>query len=1129
MADTSFQKGYFFVKGYNDFEEEIPLSGLDITVAPSDGVSFDSSTGKVTVTYNDGFAVLRNVSVFAQYTGKDGIILTDQKTLEVSTIGYPSVIEFGEVKRDGDGGRADGLLTIDELASNKYYVELNVVQDQYGNDLSADDLNDLVTGATKLVTVIPSAVTPIYFGTNVNPFSEKNGKVVVFLTPGNQRPGVGQLMIVGAGGSFEKEIEIFDNPYINTLSVDIPDIYEKEWTDILSFEAVDEYDKDVNIYDFIPAQRTYQGVLNFDDFNDLVTKNTTITASGGATGGTWKVTKDTVKKTYEVKYKPDDAVLSGSIVSFTIMTAGLNTQVKTVRVNERGNAGTVVAQQSAETMNSTDAKVNLNSKVSFKDANGKVMVRTDCYDVYPQFLVNPQVTTDSAIDNKNLTTYWWCVTEEKMPEDGTYAGNYDKDGVIKTAIVAADGESAQNALLANAGNATPSYYVTLLGRVGNAGNYKVLDSKAFRFNYSPAGPRAGEKYTVTAIKSSELLYAKKGSKDTTTIEVMAKNDSGEVYKPDQSKVSLIADAPFTTDGAVVSGDIGSASLPGGDTGTVSVKVYYAGKSVDTVSIPYSNADPVPTSTEVKLKTTTRMGEDWDAATTLKSFTSYSGGVANANMTDGVLVINNVNEFQDRLTAQIKDQYGLSMKSSKVKVNGYEMGDPEVANITTKDEIANFVMTNGSQKIDFELVAGRVTGQSSITTTAATVSKDKVLNEVESWDDLVTTLKDAAAGDIDLVDENGDATTTIKITDDIEATSALVIPAGYTVEVDDGVTLDTAAYRVEVEATAGLTVDGDWYANGAVITVDGDVIVGGDAYLNNCTLQGAGTWNGNALTINLSGCTLKGGTFTGHVVMKDTTKISGSITFNDAQVEVSDSLTVTNKTTVTVDGNTTLDLSDSEITLTGNGKFAEGTDFTGSVTDQAGNEINPSDIVSGDEEAADFARDDAAITAFDRTEITMDDGAAISGDEGKAAILAAVEEADSYPELNLEWTKTVTAIKAEDAPTYVATITWANEDADSTIVTSVTIKREPANYTTDKAILESDTAKSFELSAGTDLSSDAETKIATYVNGNKPDGLQGTWTATASGYDEETGTATLTWSQTGATSVEVTGVSITVAT
>ena len=49
----------------------------------------------------------------------------------VSTIGYPSEIEFGDVKKDGsDPMRKDGRITIAELGSNKYYVELNTVKDR---------------------------------------------------------------------------------------------------------------------------------------------------------------------------------------------------------------------------------------------------------------------------------------------------------------------------------------------------------------------------------------------------------------------------------------------------------------------------------------------------------------------------------------------------------------------------------------------------------------------------------------------------------------------------------------------------------------------------------------------------------------------------------------------------------------------------------------------------------------------------------------------------------------------------------------------------------------------------------------------------------------------------------------
>ena len=710
MKDTNFDEGYCFITGFNDFGEQIALSGLTAQAAPGDSTSYDSATGKVTVKYaNPGYAVVKNVSVFAQYTGADGEILTCQETLEVTSIGYPSHIEFGEVKKDGTP-REDGLITIAELGSNKYYVELDEVQDQYGNDLDAEDLNDLADPAKKLLTIIPTAGSPVFFGTNDTPFSTVNGKVVVFLTAGNGMPGTGALMITGAGGSFSKDITIEDDPYIDEITVDVPDVYEGEWTDEFSFSAVDQYGDEINLYDFAPKSATFTTPLTFSDLNHLTKQSSYIQASDG---GTWEVRNDTVKKTFTVRYKPATTTLAKSMISFTTITAGMNTSVRSVTVGGLGGAAQVAAQTSGINVTNGD-KTNLNSVVSFKDANGKVMVRTDCYDAYPRFLNAPAgINTKSTIDNDDILSYWWTVTEDKIPDTVTnFAGHYDSDGVIEAKAGTVDNSNGTELYVSGqAGMSTPSYYITLLGYDGN--DYKVLDRKTYRFNYSPVSAET-PKYKINAISASTLLYATKNSTHSVTIGVTATNSAGETWKPDQSKITLAADNGFTTDGATVLGK--HATISG--TGSVEVKVYYNSEALGAVSIPYSDAAPVASGTKVKLTTTERMGKDFTADTALTHFTTDSALQANVTMTNGTFKVTNVNDFSDTLEAYVVDQYGRTMTDSKVELDGAAM---KAGTKAAKSE-NNFVITNGSQKIDLTLTAGAGTIKTNAPTTSTSTYK-----------------------------------------------------------------------------------------------------------------------------------------------------------------------------------------------------------------------------------------------------------------------------------------------------------------------------------------------------------------------------------------------------------------------
>ena len=160
------------------------------------------------------------------------------------------------------------------------------------------------------------------------------------------------------------------------------------------------------------------------------------------------------------------------MVTFTIITAGMDTQVISRTVGSRGAAGQVMAQTSAFALED-GGDTNLNSKVSFKDANGKQMVRTDCYPTYPQFLnVAPTgFTPDPSIKDEDIASFWWCVTETKMKDDTAYAGKYDDNGKIEGVAWVDDGDgnvddddagvNSATDLVVSDVNPTPTYYVTV--------------------------------------------------------------------------------------------------------------------------------------------------------------------------------------------------------------------------------------------------------------------------------------------------------------------------------------------------------------------------------------------------------------------------------------------------------------------------------------------------------------------------------------------------------------------------------------------------------------------------------------------------------------------------------------------
>jgi len=912
MKDGNFKEGYFFIKGYNEFDEEINLSGLTLNVAPSDSVSYDSSTGKVTVKYaNPGYAVVKNVSVFAQYTGKNGDIVTCQETLEVTTIGYPSEIEFGDVKKDGTP-RADGRITIAELGSNKYYVELNSVKDQYGNELSAKDLNDLKTAG--FLTVIPDANSPIYFGTNATPFTTKGDKVVVFLTPSNGLPGAGQLMITGAGGTFSKDILIEDDPYIASLSVTVPDLYENAWSDEFSFEAVDQYGDEINLYDFVPADGEYPQILTFKDMNHQVVKRTTITAEAR---GTWKVKKDTVKKTFKITYLPNGT--EKSIVTFTTLPAGLlATNVQTATIGAKGKGALIVPQTSAATIEFGGTS-NINSYIQFKDANGKIMDRLDPANArtkYPKFIGGANangIKTNAKIADKDIDRWVWTVSKDKLAEDSTQggtgnttalaAGKYDADGVIDGSIA-----NAANVLGVSRANPVANYYVTLLG--GDGTNYKVLDSQTFRFVYVPTSLN-NVKYKVNDT-SKMLLYAAPDSEDKEEIKVTATNDAGESWTVPAAQISLTPEAPFTSTGNLVNGNIAAKQ----GKGTLDVKVYvdsYDARegiiAVDTVKIAYDDADPVATSTSTGLETTDEAtngtvpeGSNWkpDGVLDLTS----GAAAANVTMDNGAFKITKATVWGDTFTASIKDQYGVTMKDSTVKMNGYEMGvDP--ADALAYGEKGNFVITNGTQKIDLDLTsgAGGVTINKAVGATSTTAKNQKSLERALD--------KAYGNGTHDTIILDDPTTFTLNNTLQLEAGDTLILSSDADVTTKGGDVINgtlinngglTLGGNMSIGTTGSVTNNADFDGGANTVTV-----AAGGKFMNNDSVTGTGKITGQGTYVNNAGAetvlngatseidmsaantlenfgTVKAGTIKGYVLLGDNSKTTAN-EFHVTQVEV----------------------------------------------------------------------------------------------------------------------------------------------------------------------------------------------------------------------------------------------------
>ena len=886
MSDTSFEKGYTFVKGYNDFDEEITLSGLTINVAPSDKTSYDASTGKITVEAKDHmYAITKTVSAFVQYTGADGTPLTANETLEVSTIGYPTFVEFNEKLQKDDKNGAAEKLTIAELGTGKYYVLFDKIEDQYNNPMTIDDLNDLE--GDNLLSVIPSKNSAsMFFSVSQTVFSEVTvgGKkqVAIFLGAGNGMPGTLDLTITSAGGTFKTPIQVWDNSYIDSMDFNIPDIYEGAESDEFSFTAKDQYEKDVNLYDFVPVAGYFdtttgtqkeENVLYFTDRNHLGNQQTRIQASDST--GKWRVEKDTAKKTFHAYFTPGTVKAKG-VITFTMITAGAKTSTKNVTVGEKGTAGQIVGSSSSIQLTGAGT-YSFGSKLQFKDANGKTMERFDENSSYPYFLNEETVKTHVQGKDEKLTHFFWTLSADKLPTDTDgktlAASSYslDNDGTVD-ATVALTATQSKDFLFVGAGLPTASFYVTLLGGTSqSATDLVVLDTEAFRFNYVPTSTE-NIKWTVNDT-SKDILYSGGYGHGSVSITLTAKNAAGETWEVPAA--NLVAEAPFETEGNTIysayTGD------PENTDGEIEVKVYApeygtASGAVDTVKIKYSNKKPVGTSTV--FNGTTGAGGNRIADKTNDSFTygvgktwfTTSATKGEASVSDGTLTMTNANGYNDTFTAYINDQYGVPMTDTEIKVNGNYLTDTTIA----AGKQMNFVLSNGKAKVDFTAVAG-------------TSGYD--LKKATSYEESSKTVNSPAKLAAAMADSSVDTvvvaygTTGTPATLPTSITKDIVISEGYAAELANNTTLDAGGLFVygtlkvghditsnddeavvlkddsELDITAAANID--------YLFVPGTGVVI-DTKANGLTVKKNFTVSGHAYVAGTAGVTVGANTYTGVV-------------------------------------------------------------------------------------------------------------------------------------------------------------------------------------------------------------------------------------------------------------------------
>ena len=868
MKDNDYDEGYCYVKGYDQFGTEINLAGLTVTAGVGEMKSYDSKTGKITLVddsaQGNAYMFMKQVPVFVSYQTGDGII-SAQANLEVTSRSFVENIEFGEIKKDGTP-RSDGRLTITELASKKYYVELNEVTDQYGNPLSYKDLNDQKND--NVLFVIPSDTSGAYYKTG--DFDTIGDQTILWIYPTDDpKPGTMDLSITGAGGQTASiPVTIEDDPYIETLNITWPQLYEGHSKSAdLAFDAVDQYGEPVDFWAFRPyvdyAADLSGATLTFSDQNNMTGKPTQIKLSGGAVFNT--VVEDSTTRTWTVNIDATNTTAKSMVVA-TTLTAGMVPYTKTITIGQQGQAVTILKKLSGgdTELKPRNDNFNFNQYLQFEDVNGEVMNRVSS-EQYPKFVSTVTVDpTDSSIQVKDFTDFVWTLSDAPIdvPAANTAAITYPRAATQTTTAVGLDndGKITRDELVVGGRN-NAKYYVTVFGIAG--AKVQKLDEQDFRLTYVPAAdatdglidddefdPTDNRNKYVATIGGPIYVDADNGT--TKEVDLTVTNSVNETFKLSKGRGYRVSvDSGLTVDGTYkVSGKV---SGPTSGTANVDVWLTATNKKVATITVDYTNAAPVPTSVEYKGKIVTEGSGDPSLVGTKFDYTPASkrietSTVAGAGMTivakDGVLTVTNANDRGDTYTASIKDQYGNVLKDTVFYMNG------QAATTTVNAAQVNALVAAGGE-YTFKLVNGTVSEEYVVVPNIALAADDPVISvtepltsasmNVSTEASLIAAIKKAADESTvkNTITVTDNITLTKKLEEVLSAEDTLVVAAGKKITafaidkiqgklvLEDGASIDELTTNdggtVEINSGAIATKIGANKAKGKIVVKDGGTL------------------------------------------------------------------------------------------------------------------------------------------------------------------------------------------------------------------------------------------------------------------------------------------------------------------
>lgn len=327
-SNTDLTEGYVTVKGYDQFGTEVAITGATWNTSSStEAPTLSGNVLKVKATQN--FVLGQQVVVSVVYANSTKVA---NATLTVSNAAYASKFTFGEVATTNTKLQGKDI-TVSNLADDSYYIPVTV-EDQYGNTLTAAQLNDAVSGNQLFVTSANPTVA------SVGKFKTVDKKTVLEVKkPASATALAGEAVInfVSIGGTTaQAKFTVVDDSKIDSVTIgSVGKVAADQYVD-LPTTITDQKGNTVNLYDkTIKSGTNGSSSITLDDGTQITVSNGTVKLVKDYSAKTGKLqvsatSKGTVVVTIiSATYKVSNANFTAGDAAVVSGIKGLNSKVST--------------------------------------------------------------------------------------------------------------------------------------------------------------------------------------------------------------------------------------------------------------------------------------------------------------------------------------------------------------------------------------------------------------------------------------------------------------------------------------------------------------------------------------------------------------------------------------------------------------------------------------------------------------------------------------------------------------------------------------------------------------------------------------------------------------------------------